>query len=60
MTRHQVTYTTGDHQNINADTITITDGQYIAYLNNQPIAYIPTGNVLSVIRQGNTDQSTEA
>ncbi|MGV9278071.1 hypothetical protein [Streptomyces griseosporeus] len=57
MNHYKVTYTDTFAEEVTADTIELSDGHYIGYRDNKPIAYIPAKNVRSIIRQDATEQA---
>ena len=59
MPNYTVTYVTGDVQAVTADTLDLVEGQYVGTADGTPVAYIPTGNVLSVVRQENREAVTD-
>lgn len=58
MPSYAVTFLTGDVQTITADTVDLIEGQYVGTSDGAPVAYIPTDNVLSVVRQENHEAGT--
>ncbi|CAK7288664.1 hypothetical protein [Streptomyces misionensis] len=58
MPRYLITYLDPTEEQITADTIEPSNGQYIAYQDNKPTAWIPTANVRSIVRQNEQETST--
>lgn len=58
MAKYLISYTDGDSETITADNLepSLSGGQYVAYRDGKPAAYIPATNVRSIVRQ---DDETE-
>jgi hypothetical protein len=51
MARYLITYLDGEAEEVTANTLEPSSGQYIAYREGKPAAYVPAANVRSIIRQ---------
>jgi hypothetical protein len=55
MARYLITYLDTCDEEITADYIELVSSHYTAYQDSKPVAYIPAGNVRSIIRQDDTE-----
>lgn len=51
MARYLISYLDGETETVTADLLEYVGAHYVGYRANEAIAYIPTDNVRSVIRQ---------
>jgi hypothetical protein len=51
MARYRIIYTDGETETITADTLEPSGGQYIGWADGSAVAYIPAGNVRSIVRE---------
>jgi len=51
MAQYRIAYLDGNDETITANTVESDHGQYIAYRDGKPAAYIPAANVRSIVRQ---------
>ncbi|MFH8804067.1 hypothetical protein ACH4F6_31515 [Streptomyces sp. NPDC017936] len=57
MARYLITYMDGETETINADNIEPSGGQYIGWAGDgSAVAYIPAGNVRSIVRQDDGEE----
>ena len=54
MARYRIAYLDGETETVNADLLEYVGGHYVGYRANEVIAYIPSDNVRSVVRQDDT------